>query len=479
MTDPATPQAVELKPLNLWLADRSRFECSVEHCRRARYLSYHAGPHGYGWQRRAQSIPTLTGTLMHDPLAELLKWTAAHDALPPDDITYSAIRVAQQQYQKIVEARGLRLTVDAEHLAWKTAEQTTLLESLIWAWVRVILPAHLEQWKILLVESEELNVVGCTCGLGSLVGTAWEHDDRGCAGIGWMTRGDFISVSRDLPLRYRYDDFKGTGLATKDWEAAWQYRVQFMAGVLGAEQRLGVTIDEAYVHALIKGRNTGEWNPEEGAATGPKYQSSRLIYAGHRAAQPPVLAEAWSPYWKGQYYVADDGKRRKQTGDFPRTGIWTMAPEQYQGCYSPSDFWTRWIGVDALKEHVRVIGPIYRRDWKLEGFLTQLEHEERRVQDGVQAVYEAMDKLGDIAHPVVQAALDQHFPQAAGSHCHQYFGDQCQHLGICNREPGWQTPELLGMIPRRPHHDAELHQAVSRGLLAPDVGLVDGAEDEV
>ena len=54
----------ELIPLDLWYTDRSRYETGTGHCQRARYLQYHAGPHGYGWAPRASSVPLVTGIML-------------------------------------------------------------------------------------------------------------------------------------------------------------------------------------------------------------------------------------------------------------------------------------------------------------------------------------------------------------------------------------------------------------------------------
>lgn len=477
VTPPVVAVPVAVKPLDLWLVDRSRWETGREHCSRARYYGYHAGPHGYGWRRKAQSIPAVTGLLVHEPISLILTQVQAEDRVPSDAFLHAAIQTGVKKYHQIVETRGLRMTHAEQDLATKVLEQTTLLESLLWVWARVWLPAFLETWQVVLVESEELSVVDCTCGLGNLAGEAAVHDERGCAGVVWMTRGDAIAKSRTAPYRYSYHEVKTTGDANMNWEAQWPHRVQLMAGVLGAEQRLGVTIDEVYIVALLKGRNQAEWDPTEGKASGPRYQSTGLVYGGFRAANPPLLAEQWAAKWKGQYYVGDDGKRHKMTSDFPRTGIWTLGAEYWQagGCQSPSDYWTRWMGLDQMAESLKVIGPVYRSQWKLEQFLQQLTAEERRYQAGLFALHIALETF-EWGSPEVERLLDHHFPQSRGGHCHSFFGDTCEHLAVCNHEPGWQDPALMGMVPRRPHHQAELEQAIGRGLLAPE-GLDDEREE--
>lgn len=467
----------ETAPLQLWLTSRSAFETGVEHCARDRYLSYHAGPHGYGWARKAQSIPTLTGTLIHLPIAEILHRVQATDALPTSDQVYAAIQRGVAAYDKVIETRGLRLIIDEADLTFRRAEQVLLLEGLVWAWARTVLPAFHVEHRVLLVESEELSVIGCTCGLGDRIGTGPDHDARECQGIGWQTRGDVIVERREAPHTRSYWDFKTTGEASQNWEAQWLYRVQLVAGVLGAEQRLECEIDEVYIQALIKGPNKREWDPAQGAAVGPKYQNSPLVYGWRRPANPPLLPEDWVASY---YFVGDDQKRhslgktykRRLLSEFPAE-IW-----QQNGCLSPLDYWTRWIEpTGLLAQQMKWVGPIYRKEWELQSFLTQLVGEERRWQQILWTLHDLTAAGHGWGSPQFMEALDRMVPMARGSACHNFYGDTCPNLHICNREAGWEDPALMGMIPRRPHHSWELEQAMSRGLLPESYGAEEWGED--
>jgi hypothetical protein len=476
MSTMSTPTPLVPQALALWLVDRSRYETHQEHCRRARYLGYHAGPTGYGWRRKAQSIPATTGTLIHAPIAEILLHARAKGGLlPPDDVIYTAIRAALQHYDKIIEVRGLRMTIDQADLEFRTAEQKLLLEGLVWAWCRVILPRLLQEWEIVHVEQEGISIIGCTCGLGTRIGTAEQHDQRGCGGLGWMTRPDMILRRRAYPVTYRYDDIKTAGDVGMNWESAWQYRTQVLAGVLAAEEQLEVKIEEVFIHGLLKGRREAEYNWQTKKKDGAKYQNSKLVYGFCRPAQPPLLREDWQIEYD---YIGEDGKNHRLSKDYSRTIILAMESGRWAGCYSPADYWTRAMGPDRLAGLIKVVGPLYPRgdgqNWKLEQFLRQLVAVETSIQKGLWRVHDALQTHG-WGDPEVQAILDEEFPQAKGSHCHSYYGDVCEHLGLCNRVPGWESPELLGLIPRRPHHQAELEQAIARGLLP----VADGLEQEV
>ncbi len=242
--------------LTIWLTDRSRHETGTGHCRRARFLGSHAGPNGYGWNRKAQSVPLVTGMLIAQVQEQIHRWILEHgngSHMPSDTQIQDWITAALVEYVRTVEKRGLSHIVDAAELLKRVLEQTTLLESLIWLWVDVGLPQLLAEWRIVLVESEELSILGCTCGLGDRMGTGEEHDLRGCNGIGWMTRGDLVCQSLMQEDRYSYHEFKAPGETTQNTDAAWLYRVQLIAGVMGAEDRIGHAIDEVYLQQLVKG----------------------------------------------------------------------------------------------------------------------------------------------------------------------------------------------------------------------------------
>lgn len=455
--------------LQLWLVDRSRVESGRGHCARARYLTYHAGPHGYGWVRQAQSMPALTGNLVHDPLAVILRQVQATDALPSEAEIYAAIQAGQATYRQLVESRGLAAVEDPAELEHRILEQTTLLEGLVWVWTLGVLPTFLKDYRVVRVETEGVTVLGCTCGLGDRMGTAEDHDSRDCSGLGWMTREDLIAQHR-VSGAYSYHEFKTTGDASINWEAQWYDRTQLVAGVLGAEAALGATVDSVFVHALVKGRHSREWNPEEGKASGPKYQNSPLVYGLRRPANPPVLPEDWAV---DRAYVDAGGKRRRLGKDYERTGIWHLPEALWKGkALSPSHYWTQWVApTGKLAECYKLVGPIDRNERRLTDVIEQLVGDERRWQDALWQLHECAAGGDGWGTEKFRWLLNRLVPQVRGEACHSYFGDVCAGKKLCDELPGWETPELLGYVPRRPHHTPELEQAVSRGLLPSAEGL--------
>ena len=75
--------------------------------------------------------------------------------------------------------------------------------------------------------------------------------------------------------------------------------------------------------------------------------------------------------------------------------------------------------------------------------------------------------------PEFQTLLDRLVP--CSWQCRPYGKEhQCEFVKICHRHEGWQDPIGSGhYVPRRPHHAAELEQAVARGL------ILEQAEDAV
>lgn len=476
---------------NLWLTDRSRYEDGLIHCPRSRYLTYHAGPHGYGWETRARSLPTVTGTLVHLPIARILEALRTYAAaeqdptraghpshIPTDDWIYEfAITPAVEAYHQVVATRGLAAITDPEELALRTIEQTTLLEGLVWTFVDVFLPAFHRDYEILLVEVELPVVLGCTCGLGDRIGALEDHDARQCEGLGYMTKGDCVSRHR-LTGQVRYDEFKTTADATLNWREAWQYRAQVLTGVLGAEAHLGVRVDEVRIQAWLKGSYRAAYNPETKSNTGPRYQQSPLVYGYRRAANLPL----WDEDWAASLSLPPDpitGKGKRLGKEYQRAGVWELPADLWQarGALSPSHYWCRWLGAEKLAESYAEVGPLYREDWRLESQIRQIVAEERRVQVGVWAVYDALAEAGAYADDRVQAALDTHFPQAGGDACHSYFGSTCPKLGICKRADGWDDPARVGYLIRRPHHETELAAMTARGLAPAEWGAGDEGED--
>jgi len=433
-----------------------------------RYLKYHY--HGYGITRRAQSIPLATGRDLHEGLAPIMQHVVDTDQLPSDELVREGIATALANYDHAVEARGFRNLGADESVELIAAEQRALVEGLIWIYVLDVLPWWHEQFRTLHVEQEFPVVLGCTCGLGDSIGSLSDHDVRDCTGIGWQTRPDAIGQKRSAGT-YAYLEFKTSGSLGEWWGAQWEDKIQFLAGVLGAEAMLGAPIDESWVVGLSKGRREGLWNPETGKKDGDAIQQSVLCYGYYRPAKPPLLPEAWFPRYN---YIGEDHKRHRVTKDCLRLAIW-HADFEREPEMSPIEYWVKWIGRAERSKEVAWAGPFYRNHEMLAQFLLELNASEAQWQDAIGVIDDHL-----LAHPPedpTSLALIARYIQRTWS-CNR-FGRKyaCEFRPVCFKQVGWEDPLATNQfIPRVPHHADELAQARAYGEL-PDEALMDDQEE--
>ncbi len=287
-----------------------------------------------------------------------------------------------------------------------------------------------------------------------------------------MTRGDAILRHRRTGT-HRYYECKTSSVDNKGWRDGWPYAIQVMAGVLGAERNHAIKIDEVEIQGFIKGQFKSSYDTDTKSYSGPKYQQSILCYGYRRPANPPIQDEEWAA--KYEFKDPITGGNRKLGKSFQRALVSELPKELWHGkALSVSQYWVDWLlPTGVLDDAVVSVGPMYRQDAMLEGFIRQTVAEERKIQESLFS----LSDLGLAWHdPRFQAALDEHFPRALGKACLSYFGDACEHKKTCWYEAGWDQPELQGMGARKPHHELELIQMRARGL-APD-GLFDDEDED-
>lgn len=457
----------------LWLTDTSRYIDGLERCPRLRFLRNHWGPYGYGMRKKAQSIPLSTGRSYHQALATILEHVKATDQLPPDALVREAAAAAVRDYQALVSKRGLQNLAEGERLDDIIAEQSMLIEGLVWAFALTTLPWLHEHSRILEVEREEILILGCTCGLGP-AGELADHETRDCEGVGWQSRPDVITEYRARPGVYAYWEFKGGAYPGRP--ADWETKIQFAAGALGAQARLEIPIAEAWVIELLKGRREGsEWDPETRSKSGPLMQNSTLCYWYRQPANPP-LTEA---DWREQYeWFGEDGKNHKLGKSYQKTGLWRITedlPELTASGIRVAEAAAKFIPRERLGRHVNIIGPLIINATLTSELTEELLAEETKWKAIVWELYDILEHEagGDWTAPAYQAALRRLVPRSWS--CRRY-GERhgCEMIPICFSHEGWRDPLGSGVyLPRRPHHQAELEQLAARGL-EPE----DGWEDE-
>lgn len=451
----------------IWLVDRSRYETGLGYCPRARFLEYHFGPSGYGIRAKAASMPQMRGIYIHDGCAYLFQYLKLREALPLEATIRWAVGLSTTAYEKVVDARGLRQLDAGQTVDTIIQEQRSILTGMIWSLALEFLPWFHAEFRVVSVEEEEVGVLGCTCGLGDLIGTVADHEARDCQGIGWMSRADVIAERRTTGTLV-YVELKTTGQTGEMFETQWETKIQFAAGILGAEARLGRPIDESMVVALIVGRRAASWDSESGSTSGPRIQQSVFCYGYKRSAPAPGMVEEWAPSWK---YVDEQGRNRTLGKAFSKAPVWEM-DSRLTGGVDPAEYWVRWLDSRVRGQQIQIIGPLSRQVAVLNGFKAQVVSHEREWQGKVWTLYETALNLAHegrvtFSHPEYQAALDENVP--CSWQCRRYgLTHECSFADLCHKREGWEDPLGSGKYQlRRPHHTPEVQQAIDRGIELP------------
>lgn len=467
-------------PSTFWLTDRTHYEMGAGRCARERYLAKHFGSAGYGIVRKGESVPLITGTYVHEIAEALFNHLLTTDTLPPRMVVRAAIAKAQASYLKKIEARGFAGILRTESSDLIVREQQTLIAGLAWVLDRYVLPWWHQLYKTLRVETEGLYILECSCGLGTGVLSAVEHQAKGCTGIALQIRQDVIGERRE-DQRLAYAELKTTGRDGQTFAEQWEGKPQLGLGGLNMPEIFGRPLSECYVIGLNKGYRK-RIKDETGKTTGRR-QESPLCYGYRAPGNPPVSTDEWKPAYE---WVDAAGKTRRVTREYQKAGLWELAttdwPDALRGFAAnpglqPEELWVELLPEDVLRKQVFLIGPMPYPEQQTRILCRQLVGEEHHWQEIAWKLYEEALTLegGFWATENFQALLDELVP--ASWDCNR-FGEsyRCQFWMICHREPGWEDPLGSGKyIARRPHHSAELEQAVARGLLPEQA---DEAEEE-
>jgi hypothetical protein len=459
---PGSPQPLHPQALGLKLIDRSRRETGLAKCARDRWLTT-AFTNGYGIRRRVEALPLATGATIHEAFKPILEYAMQQSRpVTPDEIIDLTFRDGvwdrfwEKGNKKLID---LGVTDPTLHLL-SLNEQLALGKGLVYAWSTQMLPWVMSQQRIIQVEQEEIAVVGCTCGLGDQFGTAEQHDQRNCAGFGYQCRGDFFTMplSGDSIV---YHDFKSTGWLNEGWREGWRYKIQVAASGIAAERRIGRPVTHVVIHGLYKGKRQRDYNPDTGKYDlGPWKQNSDLTYMHYKAANPPMWEDQWS-------YAKPTGKGART--DWGKRGSWEY----------PGGTWKflKDMPPELLQAQCLIAGPFEVNRHLLGNYLESLVTDERRWQSVEQQLYDCLvkDAGGDWSTPKFQSKLNELVPQSWD--CYR-FGKPCDKLGICHRHAGWEDPLSNGYQLRRPHHEPELIQMQSRGLMPPEDEEVTENDDE-
>lgn len=425
-----------------WLVDRSRIQLGRVGCKRARYREYHSGPTGYGIRRKAQSLPLVTGTAIHELLAGILK---EHTAEKVDATAVAALIALQAgKYERRCERRGfLELPgVDEEAQAEVkrvVREQSALIQAMGWALHLAWIPALLEEWEPIWIEQElELPI-----------------DDQ-----------TILMSKPDLLLRRRIDsslaqfEAKTVGgwMDLPGWRKQWEDSVQLTLQKMAIEHALKEPVSFAYVFAMDKGRRMAE------KSTAIIKQFSPFLYAYHKEANPPFQEEDWRLRWE---WIDENGASRRLGKGYQRTATFDYPFLGKPEGMSSIEYWMRSLPAEDILSQRQILGPYEFLSHSQQSIATSLKYDEAEWRAGLWAIYEAGEAAGwDESAPGFVEVLDRFAPQSWN--CHM-FGKDCQFLPVCRREPLWPHPDQDERFEgRRPHHQPELEQMISRGIEPPE-----------
>lgn len=432
----------------IWLTDRSRYETGTGRCPRQRYLGYHAGPTGYGYVKRGESLPLATGIYTHLGSEALCKILVTDDRLPTETETREACQSALSLYEHKIADRGFRGLLQSEQADMILREQQSLVEGMIWAFRLLILPWLHQEFRVITVEKEEDPYL-----LGD--GT-----------IGLMQRLDILAERR-INGNFAYLDIKTTGRTSDMFAEEWEIKPQLALNTMGTLERYGKEVSELYVIGLNKGyRKKGSDDITR--------QESPFCYGYRRPANPPLTPEEWLPSYG---WIDAAGQTKRAGRDFKKAPTFEY-PYGVEG-------WVKQLPESVLKKQVFLVGPLNRQTEQVEMLGRQIAGEERRWQDTLWKLYELQQELIDThnvepaqvwTHPTFQQGLDRLIP--CSWNCRPFGAKhQCEFVDLCMKQPGWEDPLNSGKYaPRLPHHAPELLQMKERGLV-PE-GMEQEGEEE-
>lgn len=225
------------------LTSRSRY-VAYANCPRYGLLAYDYAGDGLGLESTKASLPLVTGILIHEVLAKILKGVSVNAALDEE----------MEKYRREVESRGVRF--EDPDVAFLLKEQETMLRGTVYAWMEVRLPLILREYEIVTVEKE----------------MKWE-----------MGGGVIDQIRCDLLARRREDgglfyfEWKTTTTGGSDWAKQWEHNTQLLLNTLAIEEILGERCEGVIVEGLVKGRRKVD-DSITSPFLGRKIQQSPLCY---------------------------------------------------------------------------------------------------------------------------------------------------------------------------------------------------------
>jgi hypothetical protein len=394
-----TSPAPQVEPL-IYYSPRSLI-VDREECGRMRFLK--ADLDGTGYEAIPQSVPTLSGTRVHDGFALVVGGKATVDA---------AVTAANAAYQDEVTLRGLAY-VDPQDLRHTFREQAWMMEVLLRAWVLLRLPVILEDYEVVSCEQQ------------------------------WFTQladGIRQPIRMDVILRRKADgmlfilDFKTTPYGDDNWAMTHQWSRQTLLYIEALEretqERVGGIIYEGLVRGQFK-KDTAKSSPW----FGKRIQQTALCYG---------------------YWLEGDSKEESlyQATYTSRKGWKKM----FAGDHFTAEGWIAQLQQEGiLRELFITMDPVCPPPEARGRLVEQIAQAEQHYVYNLRLYERMVEKLGE-DHPTTRQQLGAFAPQET-SRCFKFGADhRCPFIqdGICFMPDSLQVLRSdPAFQPRVSHHQQE------------------------
>jgi hypothetical protein len=282
----------------LWFVSRTPTILGQTVCRMARFYAYHAGEHGTGWRRIAQSVPLATGGAVHVGVELLCGWIkeyqSSHGGQPPES-----------------------LAKHADVIAWAASEAAARYE--IGARAKGFLERGLEGVGDLHGLSASIGVdTSLTHRVGDYMG-----QPRGLEGIGDDGSVDLVSVARTAvpvgvaeraPVRVLPPAVETLILEQRTLIEAqvWVFATLLLPQILGESRILDVEHEESVVLDCSCGLGDGvaDWVVHD------QRKCTGIVQMG----RADLLCEGWAGHVRGQITYLE--VKTKATPNLPWEKAW-------------------------------------------------------------------------------------------------------------------------------------------------------------
>src|SRR5208283_3769873 len=390
--------------------DRSRME--VDHkCPRREYWEYYFD--GKGLQPARLNQHLTFGSAVHECIASILLYCKGQDNLLDMVQVGAAVKLAAANLRKeFTQSRGFQaepileegfdgqMIQTVEDQTWLVDHYCDLLEGLVTGWCLVRLPALMEQYRVVQVETEE----------------RLQLTDE----LVFMSRPDAI-LERRTDGALVILSLKTVSQVNTMWLENFKTDQQTISEVLPVEARLGREVAGVQIEGLTKGSQAVEW-PK---GSGHKHHASPLVWG--------YLIEAGGLHleWKAQYeWKGEAGNTLRLGKGWNRQRI----AERYPGRIAA---WVQWL-YENENELLRAQFPspplISRSANELEEWQMQVLYREQEVHNAlVQIAFrQGTGILDSDGAPAANSILSKVFPKhTTGCAYDPQFHSKCPCYGLC------------------------------------------------